>query len=437
MGYCARCNRMHTVGFVSTRFGGTDGVTLETGKWTDVFEKYNFKCCYFAGEIDQPGRCSYLAPEAYFRNPEIRRIHESIYGVTTRGRQTTRRVQDLKSILKDHLYTFIERFGVDLLVVENALAIPLNIPLGLAITELLCESDMPAIAHHHDFYWERQRFLTNAVSDYLKMAFPPCLPNMEHVVISTTARDQLSLRTGISSILIPNVMDFENPPAGQDEYAPDVRTCLGIGDNELLVLQPTRVVKRKGIEHAIELVRRLEMPARLVISHASGDEGYQYQQRVREYSELMGVDTMFVSDIINHRRGITEDGRKVYTLHDVYPHADLVTYPSSFEGFGNAFLEAVYYKKPVVVNTYSNYTLDIKPKGFDVVELNGYVTSEAVDRTRRVLTDPDYCRQMVDYNYEIASMHFSYSVLEQQLRPLVRKATGCPMIADSLEKNIA
>jgi len=27
------------VGFISTRFAGTDGVTLETWKWADVFKK--------------------------------------------------------------------------------------------------------------------------------------------------------------------------------------------------------------------------------------------------------------------------------------------------------------------------------------------------------------------------------------------------------------
>lgn len=437
MGFCQQCKKKHNVGFVSTRFNGTDGVTLETGKWADVFEKHNFTCYYFAGELDRPPQCSYIAPEAHFRNPEVRQIHERVYGASSRGRETTLGIQNLKDRLKDHLYEFIDRFGIDLLVIENALAIPLNIPLGLAITELLCEVDLPAIAHHHDFYWERQRFLSNAVSDYLKMAFPPHLPNMEHVVISSRACDQLSLRTGISSTLIPNVMDFENPPRQPDEYSADVRSSLGIAEDEFFILQPTRVVKRKGIEHAIELVKRLEMPARLVISHASGDEGYQYQQRIKEYSELMGVATMFIADTINHRRGVTYDGRKIYTLHDIYPHADLVTYPSNFEGFGNAFLEAVYYRKPVVVNAYSNYAADIKPKGFEVVELNGYVTSRAVAETRKLLTDQDYCRRMVEHNYEVASMHFSYSVLAQELRPLVRKTTGCPMIPGKREKSIA
>jgi hypothetical protein len=106
-----------------------------------------------------------------------------------------------------------------------------------------------------------------------------------------------------------------------------------------------------SIEHAIELVHRLGCKAKLVISHASGDEGWDYEQRLKEYSKLMKVSTIFVDDIINEERNTTPDGRKIYTLEDIYPYADLVTYPSTFEGFGNAFLETLYFKKPIVLNT--------------------------------------------------------------------------------------
>ena len=86
------------------------------------------------------------------------------------------------------------------------------------------------------------------------------------------------------------------------------------------------------------------------------------------HSKMMKVDTVFVSNIINEKRGTTPNGLKIYTLEDIYPHADLVTYCSNFEGFGNAFLEAIYFRKPIVVNTYSIYTMDIQPKGFDVID---------------------------------------------------------------------
>ena len=41
------------IGFVSTRFAGTDGVTLESSKWADVFEKNGHNCFWFAGELDR------------------------------------------------------------------------------------------------------------------------------------------------------------------------------------------------------------------------------------------------------------------------------------------------------------------------------------------------------------------------------------------------
>ncbi|MDA3895155.1 MAG: hypothetical protein PF482_03285 [Desulfobacteraceae bacterium] len=68
-----------------------------------------------------------------------------------------------------------------MLIVENALAIPIQLSLGLAIAEVIAEviaeTQIPTIAHHHDFYWERDRYFVNAVAEYLRMAFPPSLLN--------------------------------------------------------------------------------------------------------------------------------------------------------------------------------------------------------------------------------------------------------------------
>lgn len=425
MAFCEYCNREHNVGFISTRFAGTDGVSLETEKWAQLFEKEGLSCFYFAGELERPPAVSYHLAEAHFTHPEIMKINRHVFGVTRRERAITQKIHKFKIKIKDHLYAFIDKYKIDLLVPENSLTIPLNIPLGLALTEVISETGISTIAHHHDFFWERQQFTTNACWEYINMAFPPQLPAIKHVVINSVAGHQLSYRTGISATLIPNVMDFEYPPPPPDEYASDVREALGIKADELLVLQPTRVVKRKGIEHAIELVKRLGRRAKLVISHASGDEGHDYELRVRDYSKLMGVNTLFVSDIINDRRSSTKDGRKIYTLSDIYPFADLVTYPSTYEGFGNAFLEAVYYSKPIVVNNYSIYSADIKPKGFEVIEIDGYVTEAAVRLTKKVLNNLEFREKMVVANYAIARHNYSYKALRWRLKALIADCLEC------------
>jgi mannosylglucosylglycerate synthase len=425
MAHCRHCEREHNVGFISTRLAGTDGVSLEAEKWAHMFEAQGLSCFCFAGELEREPSRSYQVDEAHFQHPAIKAIHEHCFGLNRRPRAVTQSIHQIKHHLKDHLYRFIDQFNIDLLVAENCLTIPLNIPLGLALTEVISETGIKTIAHHHDFYWERQRFMVNAAGEYLSMAFPPNLPAIDHVVINSSAASQLSLRTGISPTTIPNVMDFENPPPPLDDYAADVRQALGIKNYELLILQPTRVVKRKGIEHAIEFVHRLGARARLVISHASGDEGHHYERRVWEYSRIMGVDTLFVSDIINDKRGKTRDGRKIYTLDDIYPHADLVTYPSNFEGFGNAFLEAVHHRRPILVNNYSIYATDIRPKGFDVIEIDGYVTRQAVQLAKKVLREADFRTQMVDRNYALGNRYFSYKVLTHKLATLLDDCLPC------------
>ncbi|NMC78996.1 MAG: glycosyltransferase family 4 protein [Chloroflexi bacterium] len=412
------------IGFVSTRFGATDGVSLETEKWATVLEKMGHTCFYFAGQSNRDAQHSYTVAEADFRHPENQQISEVLFTASSRPPEVTRRIHEIADYLKGHLETFVRQFEIDLLIVENALTIPMQIPLGIALTEFISETSFPTIAHHHDFYWERQRFFTNCIWDYLSMAFPPPLPSIQHVVINSIAGSELSRRTGISPVLIPNVMDFQTPPPPADPYTHAVRSDLGIELGEYLFLQPTRVVQRKGIEHAIELVSRLGTKARLVVSLASGDEGYEYEQRVRRFAELLKVPVNFVSDIIKDRRGSTPDGRKIYSLWDVYPYADIVTYPSSIEGFGNAFLETIYFKRPIVVNNYSIFQVDIQPKGFQVIEFDNYITDATVRATQKALEDKQWVHEMVEQNYDLGRRFYSFAVLERRLWVLAAECFG-------------
>ena len=435
------------IGIVSTRLAGTDGVSLETAKWAEVLGRLGCQCFYFAGELDRPPEVSRLVPEAFYRHPDVDAINAHAYSgnwATTaaadsehpairrrdyfspyvRPDAVTRSIHQLRAHLKVELYAFIRDFDLDLLLVENALAIPLNIPLGLAISEVVAETGIPVIAHHHDFSWERQRFAVNSVGDYLAAAFPPSLPSVRHVVINSVQAHQLATRTGLTSHVIPNVMDFDRPPPAPDDYAMGARAALGVADGDYFILQPTRIIQRKGIEHAIELTRRLGVPATLVISHAGGDEGVEYTERVREFAHLLDVHVRFEADQVDAARGETADGRLVYTLDDVYPQADLVTYPSSIEGFGNAFLEAVYHRRPIVVNRYSIYEVDIRPHGFRVVEFDNYISRTTIDETRQLLEHPALGAEWAETNYALARRHFSFAVLERRLIAVLAECFG-------------
>ena len=413
------------IGFVGTRFAGTDGVSLESAKWAQILWDHRHISHWYSGMSDRDEETSLVIPHAYFGHPDIEWINRRAFGTRTRAPDVTQRIYALADYLKGTLYEFTRRFDLDLLIVQNALCIPMNVPLGVALTHFIAETGFPTIAHHHDFYWERDRFSVSAVTDLLWMAFPPALPQIQNVTINSFAQQDLAHRRGVSSILVPNVLDFETEPDEIDDYARGFRADIGVKDDDVLFLQPTRVVPRKGIEHAIALVSALKNHrCRLVISHASGDEGNEYLTVLSELAESHGVELILCDQQVGDKRGTTEDGRKIYTLADAYSQADFITYPSSYEGFGNALLEAFYYRKPVLVNRYAIFVADIEPKGAKVISMDGYLTRDVVNKVQRIIDDKEYREEMVDFNYEIGKAFFSYSVLRRNLRALVTNFTG-------------
>lgn len=413
------------IGFVSTRFAGTDGVSLEASKWAKLLWDYRHVSYWYAGKLDTNPDISMLVPHAHFGHPDIRWINERIFSRLTRTPEVTRRIFALADYLKGTLYDFTQGYGIDILIVQNALTIPMNVPLGVAITMFIAETGFPTIAHHHDFYWERDRFTINGVKDLLAMAFPAGLPSIQHVTINSEGQRALSHRRGLSSVLVPNVLDFENPPPVTDEYSQSFRTDIGLTPDDVLILQPTRVVPRKGIEHAISLVAQLNNPRyKLVVTHESGDEGHDYLTALRDMAEAEGVDMRLVAHRVGEIRSTDTEGNRMYTLADAYAAADFITYPSLYEGFGNALIEAFYFRKPVLVNRYSIFISDIEPQGFRVATMNGYLTKEVINHVRRILEEREYREEMVSHNFELGRRFYSYSVLRRKLRALITNITG-------------
>ena len=408
------------VGFVATRLAGTDGVSLETKKWADILSEMGLECRYIAGELDHAADSSVLIEEAHFEHDAIRDINHRAFSLPRRDEWLTDDMHALARQIREQLKVAIHQLQIDMLIAENSLTIPMNLPLGVALVQTIQELDIPCIAHHHDFYWERPRFLVNNVGDFLRVAFPPVLKQIQHVAISGLAAEELSHRTGVSCRIIPNVMNFDHPPTQSEDRARQFREIVGVGEDGLLVLQPTRVVARKGIEHAVELLHWLDHPcAKLVITHASGDEGDSYARRVRRFAELMNVDVVFAAPWVRAASDASQPSNSTFSIEDAYHAADLVTYPSTYEGFGNAFLEAIYFKRPLVCNRHAIFRTELEPCGFRTVAFDGYLTDNAVDETQRVLKDEGYRREMVEHNYSVGQRFFSYDRVVRELRSIL------------------
>jgi mannosylglucosylglycerate synthase len=407
------------IGFVSTRLAGTDGVSLETQKWAQVARRLGHDVYFCAGRVEEDMANATEIPELHFQHPEAMAIGEMVFGRLEPPAGLTRRLTEATTEIQTALEAWLVANKIDVLVVENALAIPMHVPLGLALARLIEATGIPAIGHHHDFFWERQRFRLNCIPELLLETFPPRLPSLRHVTINSLARRDLKFFRGLEAVVVPNVFDYEEPAPTIDEYNKDFREAMGFSPYDLLFLQPTRIIARKGIEIAFELLRRLREPrARLIISHQAGDEGMNYYRQLLHRANAMDVNVHYLAGFVEEKRTV-RNGRKSYTLWDVYLHADFVTYPTLYEGFGNALLEAIYFRKPILVNRYSVYVADIAPLGFDLVEVDGWITDEAIAQVRRLLDDPDRRDQMVTTNYQLAQRYFSYDTLARALEQLL------------------
>ena len=68
------------VGFISTRFAGLDGVSLESAKWAQVLWDNEHLSFWYAGKLDRDPAVSLCIPEAFFGHPENEWINKTHLG---------------------------------------------------------------------------------------------------------------------------------------------------------------------------------------------------------------------------------------------------------------------------------------------------------------------------------------------------------------------
>ena len=395
----------------ATRLAGNDGVSLEAEKARQVLKAMGHEVIHLAGELSSD-REGFEVPAMHFQDPVAREFAERAFGEEGEDRTLVAEILEAGHALARAMQNALGDDRPDLLLVQNAWAIPMHLPLAPALLELARSLSVPAISHNHDYPWERERFRRTTVQPLIDGFFPP--PGPIQLSINTLAQAALLARRGLSSLLLPNVMDFDQaPPAPRRDF----KAALGLNGRTVL-LQPTRVVPRKRIELSIDLAAHLKALGHdpvVLVTHPAGDEGYAYKDWLQEYARKKAVDLRFADAWVGH-------GEKPFRLWDAYHHADLVTYPSAYEGFGNALLEAIWMKKPVLVGRYPVYLADIRPLGFRFVEVSERITPQVAEQVDALLADPGLVRNWVEPNHALAKQHFGYPRLRRVLEEAIDAA---------------
>ena len=420
------------IGIIIGRIGDVDGVALETEKWIHVLESMGHEIFIlsgiFKGNVVAPDRQTHL-PMLSFFSPECEwEQNRAFFFPPDDPDELLMTIDENAHRVSTTIFGWVIRNKIEALLLENCAALPCHLSMGLGIRMAVENMDVRVVTHDHDYAWERGDRYDSPFPEIRKLiqeTFPlQLIPNLRHAVINSSARHELEERFGIVAVVVPNVMDFDKPFGSVDDYNKDLLGQIGFDRDDISLFQITRIVERKGIEVAIDLVDRLQDPKiKLVITGSAADDprkGYFKQLVDRVESRGLQNRVRFAHRRILSNRGRTPRGLKRYSLSDAYAQAAACTYFSTYEGFGNAFVEAVLAKRPIFVNNYKPvFWPDIGSKGFECVVLqDNELTDKDVDRISEVLHDEKLQTEIAEHNFELGRQHFSYEVLKSKLEVL-------------------
>ena len=342
--------------FLSFRFGPTDGVSVVAQNWAEVLAGLGFEVSWVAGSFE-PG----------WKSPGETTIVEGL-GI---GDEQAPNMSELHNALN----------GQDLVIVENLLSIPLNLAASHAVAEVL--RGRPTIIHHHDPPWQREQY--SHIED-----LPVDDLAWKHVTINELTRREMSAR-GIKAVTIYNGFNVD-VELGNRELT---RKRLCIPEETLLVAHPVRAIERKGIDKAIEVTEKLGGTYWI-----SGPAEDNYGPQL--VTELSSAKCPVIHLSLENRA-------------DIYAAADLIAFPSTWEGFGNPPIEAAIYHRPVFVGNYP-VADELRGLGFH------WFAVEDTDAMRERLNDAEGLNTLLKHNFNVASRELSSKKMAQRLSNLIIEA---------------
>lgn len=453
-------NKKIKIGIFHYRVGKTDGVSLEIEKRREILIKHNCDVRLIAGPNSVGA--DYIIKELEWDSLEMAIIKESSFKTPSKKILTSdklsRKINKIAKKIKDRLEIIQKKESFDYILVHNVFSFGGHIPASKAFLEWIEENKIRCLATSHDFYWEKKEFQTprnKFIEKYLQKYMPPKSKYIQHIVINSIAEKKVKKKNDIDAMVIGDIFDFNQKKWGRDNLNKEFLKQFKINDNDIVVLQATRIIPRKGIEIAIEYTRELQLRIKsltkksiyngkkitknskvvLVIAGYAEKENKKYLAKLKKIAIKKNISVQFIADYISAEREFSKNGKlKKFSLWDAYTHADLITYPSLWEGWGNQFIEAIFAKKPIAVFEYPVFKSDIKKEGYNIVSFGdkfivnkktGEVSvpkgamKKAVDRTIGNLLSKQLNKKRINQNFKIGKKYHNYDILEKFLLSII------------------
>jgi mannosylglucosylglycerate synthase len=287
---------------LSYRLGGADGVAVEARKWDWALQELGYDVRRVAGTIDDTLRADDVVIPCLAIDPP-------------------------DGTPADAAAVAGALAGADLVIVENLCSLPINPDASALAGRVIAEHDGAVAFHHHDLPWQRAGL-------FCPPGIPPRRAHSLHVTINEHSRQELAHR-GFEAITIRNAFDLD--PVRGDRDA--TRAAFGFSPDDLVLVQPTRAIPRKNVPGAIRFAAALAplFPDRALRLWITGPA----EDRYGDVFDRLVADSPVPITV----------GRAA-SAADAYAAADLVVFPSTWEGFGNPVIESIAHRRAIAVGDY-------------------------------------------------------------------------------------
>lgn len=178
----------------------------------------------------------------------------------------------------------------------------------------------------------------------------------------------------------------------------EFKESLGIQQNDRVIITVSEFIKRKNYKTMLKSIAELKKVEPNIKFLACGT-GVQLEE-MKQFAKDLGI----VNEV--QFMGYRKDINKILQISNVFYHQ------SYHEGLTMSIMEAMYYGLPAVVsNVRGNQDLIDNNKGGILTSCED-VTAQ-VDALRKLLNNPELCKQMGEYNKEKVKEFYLENVLKQ------------------------
>jgi len=317
--------------------------------------------------------------------------------------------------------------NIDVCIIHQALTMHFNFALTQALLEIIEENKKIKFIHwthdatflDHNYKKKFHRYINQFPWKLITKMYS----KVEYISITEFRRKQFAKffkASGKKIVAVPNGVKIESFFKLDSEFK-DIISNLNLFSCDLVACLPTRIVRRKNLEKAIEIIaemKKLKLNIKYLITGAQdfqNPDSVHYFNDLKKLSLKLGVkkDVIFLSDykLASGKNFNLED----INIQNLYLLSDFLLVPSVLEGFGLQLIEAGMTKTPVICNDILPFQEIAKNDAY-IFKLNDnpkVIAKNIIKYLEKIPTSRLYRRTIKDYLLD--------NIYQERIKPLLRK----------------